>query len=254
MAISNSASAGHQPERIAQWPSTTSLHQDTNQSESHSGHQQLRFTRTPTRANLTVVISNSASPGHQPELFAKWKSATPLHPDTNQSESHSGHQQLRFTRTPTRAIRTVAISNSASQGHQPERISQWPSATPLHKDTNQSESHSDHQQLRFIRTPTRANRTVAISNSASQGHQPELFAQWPSATPLHKDTNQSYSHSGHHQLRFTRTPTRANLKVAISNSVSPEIIWGLGGPEEDHQLHHCYWTGRVGEREEEEEA
>ena len=29
------------------------------------------------------------------------------------------------------------------------------------------------------------------------------------------------------------------------------MIWGLGGPEEDHQLHHCCWTGRVGEREEE---
>jgi len=28
---------------------------------------------------------------------------------------------------------------------------------------------------------------------------------------------------------------------------SPEIIWGLGGPEEDHQLHHCCWIGRVGE-------
>ena len=28
---------------------------------------------------------------------------------------------------------------------------------------------------------------------------------------------------------------------------------GLEGPEEDHQLHHCCWTGRVGEREEEEE-
>ena len=28
---------------------------------------------------------------------------------------------------------------------------------------------------------------------------------------------------------------------------------GLGGPEEDHKLHHCCWTGRVGEREEEEE-
>ena len=27
----------------------------------------------------------------------------------------------------------------------------------------------------------------------------------------------------------------------------------LGGPEEDHQLHHCCWTGRVDEREEEEE-
>ena len=31
------------------------------------------------------------------------------------------------------------------------------------------------------------------------------------------------------------------------------MIWGLGGPEEDHQLHHCCWTGRVSEREEEEE-
>ena len=40
---------------------------------------------------------------------------------------------------------------------------------------------------------------------------------------------------------------------ALSNSASPEIIWGLGGPEEDHQLHHCCWTGLVGEREEEEE-
>jgi len=41
--------------------------------------------------------------------------------------------------------------------------------------------------------------------------------------------------------------------VAISNSASPEIIWGPGVPDEDHQLHHCCWTGRVGEREEEEE-
>ena len=30
-------------------------------------------------------------------------------------------------------------------------------------------------------------------------------------------------------------------------------VKGLEGPEEDHQLHHCYWTGRVGEREEEDE-
>ena len=30
------------------------------------------------------------------------------------------------------------------------------------------------------------------------------------------------------------------------------MIWGLGGPEEDTQLPHCCWTGRVGEREEEE--
>ena len=41
--------------------------------------------------------------------------------------------------------------------------------------------------------------------------------------------------------------------MAISNSASPDIIWGLGGPEEDHQLHHSSWTGSVGEREEEEE-
>ena len=39
--------------------------------------------------------------------------------------------------------------------------------------------------------------------------------------------------------------------MAFSNSASPEIIRGLGGPEEDHQLHHHCWTGRVGEREEE---
>ena len=31
------------------------------------------------------------------------------------------------------------------------------------------------------------------------------------------------------------------------------MVWGLGGPEEDYQLHHCCWTGRVSEREEEEE-
>jgi len=31
------------------------------------------------------------------------------------------------------------------------------------------------------------------------------------------------------------------------------MIW-LGGPEEDHQLHHCCWTGRVGEGEEVEKA
>jgi len=41
--------------------------------------------------------------------------------------------------------------------------------------------------------------------------------------------------------------------VAIRNSASPEIIWGLGGPEEGHQLHYCCWTGRVSEREGEED-
>ena len=49
-----------------------------------------------------------------------------------------------------------------------------------------------------------------------------------------------------------QTPTRANGTLTSSNSASPEIIWGLGGPEEDHQLHHCCWTGRVSEREEED--
>ena len=39
--------------------------------------------------------------------------------------------------------------------------------------------------------------------------------------------------------------------MAISNSASPESLWGHGGLEEDHQLHHSCWTGRVGEREEE---
>ena len=31
------------------------------------------------------------------------------------------------------------------------------------------------------------------------------------------------------------------------------MIGGLEDHDEDHQLHHCCWTGRVGEREEEEE-
>ena len=38
------------------------------------------------------------------------------------------------------------------------------------------------------------------------------------------------------------------------NRTVAQIIWGLGGPEEDHQLHHCCWTLRVGEREAEEGA
>ena len=38
--------------------------------------------------------------------------------------------------------------------------------------------------------------------------------------------------------------------IHISNPASPEIIWGLRAPEEDHPLHHCCWTGRGGEREE----
>ena len=51
---------------------------------------------------------------------------------------------------------------------------------------------------------------------------------------------------------FFRDVTDMNRTVAISNTASPEIIRGLGGNEEDHQLHHCCWTGRVGEREEED--
>ena len=50
---------------------------------------------------------------------------------------------------------------------------------------------------------------------------------------------------------FFRDVTDTNQSKS-HNSASPEIIWGPGGPEEDHQLHHCCWTGRVGEREEEE--
>ena len=56
----------------------------------------------------------------------------------------------------------------------------------------------------------------------------------------------------------TSVPIYQNVRTSqcfemFCNSASPEIIWGLGGPEEDHQLHHCCWTGRVSEREEEEE-
>ena len=39
----------------------------------------------------------------------------------------------------------------------------------------------------------------------------------------------------------------------VNNSASPEMIWGLGGPEKDNQLHHWCCTGRVSEREEEED-
>jgi len=39
----------------------------------------------------------------------------------------------------------------------------------------------------------------------------------------------------------------------VARKVLHIALW-LGGPEEDHQLHHCCWTGRVSEREEEEKA
>ena len=39
--------------------------------------------------------------------------------------------------------------------------------------------------------------------------------------------------------------------MKIKNIEVVSIIWGLRGSEEDHQLHHCCWTGRVSEREEE---
>ena len=42
--------------------------------------------------------------------------------------------------------------------------------------------------------------------------------------------------------------TTSEIQINTTNSASPEIIWGPGGPEEDHQIHHCCWTGRVGER------
>ena len=50
-------------------------------------------------------------------------------------------------------------------------------------------------------------------------HQPERIAQWLSATPLNQNL-----YGGLEDLK-----------------------------KEDHQRHHCCWTGRVGEREEEEE-
>ena len=40
-------------------------------------------------------------------------------------------------------------------------------------------------------------------------------------------------------------------QISFAKYVSYSISSGLGGPEEDHQLHHCCWTGRVSEREEE---
>ena len=54
-----------------------------------------------------------------------------------------------------------------------------------------------------------------------------------------------------HVFRDVTDTNQSEPQSAFSNSASPEIIWGLGGPEEDHQLRHCCWTGRVSEREEE---
>ena len=59
------------------------------------------------------------------------------------------------------------------------------------------------------------DQTIEYVPQICNRHQPERIAQWPSATPLHQ-----------------------------------KLYGGLGGPEEDHQLHHCCWTGRVSEREE----
>ena len=47
-------------------------------------------------------------------------------------------------------------------------------------------------------------------------------------------------------LLFATRPSKGR----INNS---RQYGGSGGPGEDHQLHHSCWTGRVGEREEEEE-
>ena len=52
-------------------------------------------------------------------------------------------------------------------------------------------------------------------------------------------------------VRRTRQPIMFFRDVTDTNQ--SESHSGLGGPEEDHQLHHCCWTGRVSEREEEEE-
>ena len=53
-------------------------------------------------------------------------------------------------------------------------------------------------------------------------------------------------------FRYVTDTNQSNRTVGISNSTPPENIWGLGGLEEDHQLRHCCWSGRVGEREEED--
>ena len=74
-----------------------------------------------------------------------------------------------------------------------------------------------HMQLKIVPSPNgpcgEEDQTTEHVLQRCNRHQPERIAQWPSATPL---------------------------------------IWGLGGPEEDHQLHHSCWTGCVGDREEEE--
>ena len=44
-----------------------------------------------------------------------------------------------------------------------------------------------------------------------------------------------------------------NIQIQKTECSLFQFNGGLGGPEEDRQLHHCCWTGRVGEREEEED-
>ena len=36
------------------------------------------------------------------------------------------------------------------------------------------------------------------------------------------------------------------------DQITEHVLQRCNRPREDHQLHHCCWTGRVGEREEEE--
>jgi len=55
--------------------------------------------------------------------------------------------------------------------------------------------------------------------------------------------------------KTTNFITAAGLVGLVGDQEEGEeyiTIWGLGEPEEDHQLHHCCWTGRVGDQEEEE--
>ena len=85
--------------------------------------------------------------------------------------------------------------------------------------------------------PQQAQRTHA--QKTKNRSFPNVFLWWGGpdnrACSSVTNTNQSESHSGHQQLRFTRN------------------YMGAWRPEEDHQLCQCCWTGRVSEREEEEE-
>jgi len=78
-----------------------------------------------------------------------------------------------------------------------------------------------HRKLIIVPSPTcpcsEEDQTTEHVLQRCNRYQQERIAQWPSASLLHQ-----------------------------------KLYGPLGGPEEDHQLHHCFWTGRVGEREEED--